>query len=73
VEQGTDSRRLIRFSDFEVDLRTGELRKDGVKLRLGGQPFQVLIILLERPGDVVPREELQKPCGRTPLWTSSAT
>ena len=52
--------RLVRFGAFEADLQTGELRKDGVKLKFGGQPFQVLAILLERPGDVVTREELQK-------------
>jgi Tol biopolymer transport system component/DNA-binding winged helix-turn-helix (wHTH) protein len=50
---------LVRFGEFEADLRTGELRKYGVKLKFGGQPFHVLIILLERPGDVVTREELQ--------------
>jgi len=50
----------VRFGAFEVDPRTGELRKDGVRLKLTGQPFQVLAILLERPGDVVSREELQK-------------
>jgi DNA-binding winged helix-turn-helix (wHTH) protein/dipeptidyl aminopeptidase/acylaminoacyl peptidase len=55
-----DSPRLIRFGTFEVDLVAGELRKGGVKLRLTGQPFQVLAILLERPGEVVTREELQK-------------
>jgi Tol biopolymer transport system component/DNA-binding winged helix-turn-helix (wHTH) protein len=52
--------RLLRFGDFEVDLRSGELRKAGVKLKFGGQPFQVLSILLEQPGEVVTREELQK-------------
>jgi len=52
--------RLVRFGAFEADLRTGELRKDGVKLKFSGQPFQVLVILLERPGEVVTREELQK-------------
>jgi len=52
--------RLLRFENFEVDLRSSELRKAGVKLKFGGQPFQVLSILLERPGDVVTREELQK-------------
>ena len=51
---------LIRFGVFEVDLRTGALRKNGNKLKLGGQPFQVLAILLERPGEVITREELQK-------------
>ena len=51
---------VVRFATFEVDLRAGELRKGGLKLKLGGQPFQVLAILLERPGEVVTREELQK-------------
>jgi len=51
---------VVRFATFEVDLRAGELRKGGIKLKLGGQPFQVLAILLERPGEVVTREELQK-------------
>ena len=54
------SPRLIRFSVFELDLQAGELRKAGVRLKLTGQPFQVLAILLEHPGDVVTREELQK-------------
>jgi Tol biopolymer transport system component/DNA-binding winged helix-turn-helix (wHTH) protein len=60
VEQGVHFPRLVRFESFEVDVRAGELRKAGVRLRLPGQPFQVLAILLERPGDVVTREELQK-------------
>jgi DNA-binding winged helix-turn-helix (wHTH) protein/Tol biopolymer transport system component len=51
--------RLLRFGIFEVDLRSGELRKAGVKLKLSGQPFQVLSILLERPGELVTREEFQ--------------
>ena len=54
------SPRLVRFGSFEVDLQTGELRKAGQKLKFSGQPFQVLVILLERPGEVVTREELQK-------------
>jgi Tol biopolymer transport system component/DNA-binding winged helix-turn-helix (wHTH) protein len=52
--------RCVRFGAFEADLRTGELRKDGARLKFSGQPFQVLAILLERPGEVVTREELQK-------------
>jgi DNA-binding winged helix-turn-helix (wHTH) protein len=57
----TQSRpRLVRFGAFEADVQTGELRKDGMKLKFSGQPFQVLAILLERPGEVVTREELQK-------------
>ena len=52
--------RGVQFGNFEVDLRSGELRKAGMKLKLSGQPFQVLTILLERHGEVVTREELQK-------------
>jgi len=51
---------LVRFGNFEADLRSGELRKEGVKLKFGGQPFQVLAFLLEHAGEVVTREELQK-------------
>ena len=57
--------RLARFGVFELDLSAGELRKNGVKLRLQGQPFQVLALLLERAGEVVTREELQQK-----LWPS---
>ena len=60
VEETISSHRLIRFGTFEVDLESGELRKGGAKLKLSGQPFQVLAILLEQPGAVVTREELQK-------------
>ena len=51
---------VIRFATFEVDPQAQELRKGGLRLKLTGQPFQVLAILLERPGAVVTREELQK-------------
>jgi DNA-binding winged helix-turn-helix (wHTH) protein len=59
------SSRVARFGLFELDLSAGELRKSGVKLRLQGQPFQVLALLLERAGEVVTREELQQK-----LWPS---
>ena len=59
MEKAVSSPGIIRFGTFEVDLLAGELRKAGVKLKLTGQPFQVLAILLERPGQVVTREELQ--------------
>src|SRR5262252_7883358 len=52
--------KIIRFATFEMDLASGELRKAGFKLKFGGQPFQVLAILLEQPGTVVTREQLQK-------------
>jgi DNA-binding winged helix-turn-helix (wHTH) protein len=51
---------VIHFATFEVDLQAQELRKAGLRLKLTGQPFQVLAILLEQPGTVVTREGLQK-------------
>src|ERR1051325_11298738 len=55
----------LQFGVFELDLRAGELRKRGVKLRLQEQPFQVLAMLVERPGETVAREDL-----RNRLWTA---
>ena len=57
---------LLRFADFEVDLRAGRLRKHGVKIRLQEQPFKVLAALLESSGEVVTREEL-----RSRLWPAA--
>jgi len=57
--------RIVRFSTFEVNLGSGELRKRGQKIKLQEQPFQVLAALLEKPGEVVTREEL-----RSKLWPS---
>src|SRR5438034_2081812 len=53
------SSRVLRFGTFEVDLRAGELRKQGVRIKLQEQPFRVLTLLLQRPGEVVTREELR--------------
>ena len=50
----------IRFGLFEFDPRSGELRKQGLKIRLQGQPVEILSMLLARPGELVTREELQK-------------
>ena len=55
----------IRFGDFEANLRSGELRRKGTRVRLADQSFQVLAMLLERPGELVTREEIQKR-----LWPS---
>jgi TolB-like protein/DNA-binding winged helix-turn-helix (wHTH) protein len=55
--------RGARFGAFDVDLRSGELHKQGIRLKLQEQPFQILALLLERAGDVVTREEL-----RQKLW-----
>jgi len=52
--------RALRFETFELDLRTSELRKSGIKLRLQGQPLQLLAILLQSAGELVTREELRK-------------
>src|SRR6266853_6951357 len=51
---------LIRFDRFELDLRAGELRNGGTRIRLQEQPLQVLQALLEKPGEVISGEELQK-------------
>ena len=58
------SSRIIRFSTFELNLHTGELRQQGQKVKLQEQPLQVLAALLERPGEIVTREEL-----RSKLWS----
>ena len=50
----------VRFGVFEVELHTGELRKQGVRIKLRDQPFQILLLLLAHPGEVVSRDELQK-------------
>jgi DNA-binding winged helix-turn-helix (wHTH) protein len=50
----------LRFDAYHVDLRTGELRKHGRKIRLAGRPFQILALLLEHPGELLTRKELQE-------------
>jgi eukaryotic-like serine/threonine-protein kinase len=60
VREAAQSSRLICFESFEVSLRSGELRRAGEKVRLPEQSFQILTMLLERPGDVVMRQEIQK-------------
>ena len=55
--------RIVHFGVFEVDLRACEVRKHGLRLKLPEQPFQVLVVLLEKPGEIVTREEL-----RNRLW-----
>lgn len=53
-------KRLFRFGIFEADQHTGELRKQGRKLALQGQPFDILVMLLERPGELVSRAQIQE-------------
>jgi len=50
----------LRLGIYEVDIHAGELRKGGLKIKLHGRPFAVLAMLLERPGEVITREELQQ-------------
>ena len=60
MEEPATGARVLRFGAFEVDIRAGELRKQGLKIRLQEQPFQVLATLLESAGEVVGREDLRK-------------
>jgi len=64
MEAISQSHRTLRFGVFEVDLRTAELRKHGVRIRLEEQPFHILALLLECPGELVTRDEL-----RQRLWS----
>ena len=63
MPDATQAPAVRRFGAFEINLQAGELRKRGMRLRLAGQPFQVLAVLVERAGEVVTREEL-----RSKLW-----
>jgi Tol biopolymer transport system component/DNA-binding winged helix-turn-helix (wHTH) protein len=58
----------VHFGTFEADLSTGELRRSGVRVRLQSQPFKLLAALLQRPGEIVTREELQEQ-----LWGAETT
>src|ERR1051325_288679 len=63
MSSSTTPVQLVRFGVFEANLRSGELRRSGIKIKVHDQPFQILTMLLERPGEVVTREEL-----RQKLW-----
>src|SRR5215472_2584405 len=54
------SGRRYRFGVFEADAATGELRRQGIRVKVNAQPFQVLLMLLERPGELVTREEISR-------------
>ena len=60
MDVGCGAKGTVTFGVFELNLRAGELRKRGVRLKLQEQPFLLLQMLLERPGEIVTREELQK-------------
>jgi len=60
MEEANPDESNLRFGVFDVDLRSGELRKGGVRIKVQEVPFKVLTALLEHPGEVVTREELRK-------------
>lgn len=60
MKNSTEPGQRVRFGDFEVDLRTGDVRKHGHRIRLQEKPFQILSLLLERAGEIVTREELRQ-------------
>jgi len=64
MAEGSSSKRILRFGVFELDTHAGELFKHGIRIKIQDQPFQVLLMLLDRSGEVVTREEL-----RQRLWT----
>ena len=66
MESTLSSGKVVRFGTFELDAVQGELRKNGMRVRLQGQPFQILLVLLETPGEVVTREAL-----RQRLWAET--
>ena len=68
AEQHSDDARRVQFGVFEADLKSGELRRSGVHIRLQSQPFKLLAALLEQPGEVVSRESLQQQ-----LWGTDTT
>jgi len=68
TEEHKDGATRVQFGLFEADLKTGELRRSGVRVRLQGQPFKLLAALLKTPGEVVSREALQQQ-----LWGSDTT
>ena len=60
MQEGVSStRRRVTFGVFELDLRSGELRKAGGRINLSDQPFRILAVLLEHPGELVTRDELR--------------
>src|SRR2546427_6027438 len=63
MAQSATPRRILCFGSFEVDLASGELRRQGLKIRLQDQPLRLLALLMDRAGEVVTREEL-----RDKLW-----
>ncbi len=60
IDAPPSATRIVRFGPFELDLRSGELRRNGTRVGLQDQPLQILSVLLERPGEMVTREDLRQ-------------
>ena len=60
IETPTPIAKVFRFGTFEASANSGELRRDGARVRIQPQPFAVLLMFLERPGEVVTRDELRR-------------
>src|SRR5215470_9169197 len=67
MQPPAQSGKILRFGAFEVDVSSGEVRKSGMRVTLQGQPLQILLLLLESPGQVVRRESI-----RAHLWAADA-
>ena len=66
MAQLADPHRILCFGSFEIDILSGELRRQGLKIKLQDQPFRLLVLLVGRAGDVVTREEV-----REKLWPAN--
>jgi DNA-binding winged helix-turn-helix (wHTH) protein len=67
MESNSSNQVIVRFSTYELDVRAGELRKQGVRIKLQEQPFRILEMLVANPGQLVTREEL-----RSRLWSTTS-
>jgi Tol biopolymer transport system component/DNA-binding winged helix-turn-helix (wHTH) protein len=65
VLEPVSNSQVVRFGTYELDVRLAELRKNGIRIKLSGQPFQILVVLVGHPGELVTREQLQRQ-----LWPS---
>ena len=63
MTSSTSTPATARFGPYELDVRSGEVCKFGIRLKLGEQPLRILILLIERPGELVTREELRARLG----------
>ena len=60
METEKEPRQVVRFGIFDLDVRARSVHKSGIRIKLQGQPFDILVLLISRRGEVVTREELQR-------------